>query len=120
LDSFRWAKFMGKNNPSSMEFFLSQSPYIATQMVEHVIVDCEIVMQCDCMPHWPPQVPISEWPQNIDYLLNNDPFILCGNDWLGITACLFLEPLTGEFSSLVGLLKQLQCGVSMWLRIPHR
>ena len=67
-------------------------------MIEHVIVDCDNMMQRDCMPLQHPEGPVSEWPQNFHDVLDNGPFILCCEEWLVFTVFWILVPLAGEFS----------------------
>jgi len=60
-----------------LSLLLGQSLHHAIHMIQHVIVHCDNMMQCDCMPLRHPQSPISEWPQHIHDILHNGPFILC-------------------------------------------
>jgi len=59
--------------PSSL--FPGQSSHQAIHVIEHVIVHCDNLMQCDWMPHRHPKGPISKWPQYCNDILDNRPFI---------------------------------------------
>jgi len=103
-----------------LSLLLSESSHNVIHMIEHVIIDSDKVMQCDCMPLRHRQGPISESPQNLHHVLKNSAFILCCEEWAVITGFWILEPLTGEFLWLVGSLKQLQCRVPTCLHIHYR
>jgi len=66
-------------------------------MIEHVIVESDNVMQCNCMPLQHPEGQVSEWPQNFHDVLHNGPFMLCCEEWPVITVFQILQPLAGEF-----------------------
>jgi len=60
---------------------LSQSLHHTVHMIEHVIVHCNNLMPCDCMPHWPPQGPMSKWPLYFHDILHSGPLILSNEKW---------------------------------------
>jgi len=64
-------------------------------MIEHVIVDCDDMMHCDCMALRHPQGLISEMRHNFDDVLDNGPFILGWEEWPVFTVFRILEPLAG-------------------------
>jgi hypothetical protein len=76
-------------------------------VIEHVIVFCDDVMQCDCMPLRHPQGPISKWPQYFQDIFHNGPFILSCNKGQVFTLFWILGTLTCEFPQMVGALEQL-------------
>jgi hypothetical protein len=80
-----------------LSFLLSQGSHHAIHVIEHVIVDCDNVMQCDCMPLGHPQGPILEWPQYFHDVLHNCPLILSCEQWLVSGVFWVLRPLTCEF-----------------------
>jgi hypothetical protein len=47
------------------------------------------------MPQLHLQGPISEWPQNVHDILDDDSCILCFEEWPVITEFWSLEPLAG-------------------------
>jgi len=49
---------------------------LLTLVIEHVIVHCNNMMQCDCMPLRHPNGPISKLPQYFHDILDTRPFIL--------------------------------------------
>ena len=76
---------------------MAKSKSCAILMINHVIVDSDNVIQCDCMALRHPQGPIAEWPQNLHDVLDNGPFILYCEEWPVHSVFLILEPLAGEF-----------------------
>jgi len=89
-------------------------------MIKHVIVDCDNVMQYDCVSLRDPKGPVSEWPQNFHDILDKALFILCYEVWLVFIGFWILEPLGGEFSELVASLKQLQSRIPTYHHIQNR
>jgi hypothetical protein len=45
-------------------------------VVEHVIVPCDNIIQCDCVPLQHPKCQISKWPQYFHVIHDNRPVIL--------------------------------------------
>jgi len=88
-------------------------------MIEHVILHCDNMMQCDCMPLWHPEGPISKWPQYLHDILHKGPFIMSCEKWPVIRVFWILKPLMYQFPYSVGGLKQLQCWVPTCLHIPN-
>jgi hypothetical protein len=54
--------------PSSL--LLRPSSHHAIHGIEHVIVHCDCMIQCDCKPLRHPKGPISKWPQYFPYILD--------------------------------------------------
>jgi len=81
-----------------LSLLLCQSSHNAIHVIEHVVIDCDKMMQCDCMPLWHPQGPILEWPQYLQDILHKRPFILCCEEWPGLTVFGISEPLEAEFA----------------------
>ena len=77
-------------------------------------------MQCDYMPLWHPQGPISEWPQYFYDILHIRPFILCCVEWLVIAEFWTVKPLGCEFPQSVGSHEQLECRDPLCLHIHNR
>jgi len=75
----------------------SQSLNDAIHVIEHVILHCVNMVQCDCMPVQHPLGPISEWREYFQDILDNRPFILCCEEWLVMAVLWILEPLTLGF-----------------------
>ena len=50
------------------------------------------------MPFQHPQGPVSEWPQNFQNVLDDDPLILGCEEWRVIMGFWMFEHLAGEFS----------------------
>jgi len=84
-------------------------------MMEHVIVRCDTVMQCDCMRLRHTQGPILKWPQYFHHILHNGPFIVSCKKWAVISVLWTLETPACEFPCLGGKLEQLQC----WFPVRH-
>jgi len=100
-----------------LSLLLSKSLHHAIHLIEHFIVHCDNVRQCDCMPLWDPHGPISEWPQYFHDILHNGPFILCCEEWPVFTVFWIMQPLACEFRKSVGALEQLQFRVPTCLHI---
>jgi len=77
-------------------------------------------MQCDCMPPWHPQGPISEWPQHFHDILHNGAFILSCEEWPVISEFWIFKPLTCGFVYSEGALEQLQGQVPTGLHMHNR
>jgi len=78
--------------------FLSQCSHHAIHVIDHVIVHCQNVMQCDCVSLRHPQDPISEWPQHFHDNLYNGPIIVCCEEWPLIAECWVFQLLMCEFA----------------------
>jgi len=89
-------------------------------MIEHFVIDCDDLIQCDWMPLRHQPGPILEWPYNFHHILDNGPFMLCWEEWPVITVFRTMEPLAGEFSWSVCSLKQPKCRVPKCLYIYNR
>jgi len=76
---------------------LGQSSHYAVEVIEHVVVHSDNVMQCDCMPSWHPQGPISKWPQYFHDIVHNGPLNLSWEKWLVISGFSIVEPLACQF-----------------------
>jgi len=100
--------------------FLSQSSHHTIDVIEHIIIHCDNVMQCDSMSVQHPQGPISEWPQHFHDILQNGPFILSCEEWPIIAVFWVFKPLVWEFTKSEGALAQLLCRVPMGLHIHNR
>jgi len=80
-----------------LSLLLSHSSHNAIHMIENVIVYCDNLMQCHCMPLCHPQGPISDWLQYFDDILDNHLFALYCEEWPDIIGLWIVEPLAGEF-----------------------
>jgi hypothetical protein len=88
-----------------LSLVLRQSSQNAIQLIEHVIVDAYEVMQWYCMPLRHLQNPISDWSQYFHHIVHNSPFIMCCEEWPGITVLWILLTLGWKFPSSVGVLQ---------------
>jgi len=103
-----------------LSLYFSQSSPHAIHVIEHIIVHCDNMIQCDCMPFRHPQGPISEWPQLFDEILHNGPFILSCEECRVIALFWVFRPLSCEFTWSETALEQLQCRVPIGLHIHNR
>jgi hypothetical protein len=103
-----------------MSLLLSQSSHNAIQVIEYAIVECDDMMQCDHMSLGYALGAVLKWFQNFHNVLNGSPLSMSCEDCPVITVNCILEPLAGEISEFVCLLKQHQGRIVMRLDIHNQ
>jgi hypothetical protein len=81
-----------------LSLLLCQRSHHATHVIEHIIVHCDNVMQCDRMPLCHPQGAISKWHQYFYNILHNRPFNLSCAKCPVIRVFCIVEPHASQFT----------------------